>query len=378
MRGIVGSQPSGQTVHVLAENILVLFGCTSGDANVDVLDLRGDWAAPPTPAMRLAMADAEVGDDNSVEDPTVLRLERMAAEMLGKEAALFVPSGTMGNLIAMLTLAPWGTEVIAGEGSHVVSAEQGGASVLGGRAMRTLPLDHQGRMDPAAITKAILPDDIHYPRTGLLCLENTQNHCGGVALDVETMRDQTTPARDAGIPVHLDGSRIWNAAAALGVSEAEIAGSCDTIQACLSKGLAAPVGSVLAGSGAAMAQARRHRKLLGGGMRQAGVIAAAGIVALEEMRPRIGEDHARARCLAETLANEPGLSIDLETVQTNLVYATTGPDVNAEALGAAMEQDGVRISAFGPNSLRFAIHYAIDDAGIERTIATTRAALARV
>lgn len=365
-------------MHVLAENILVLFGCTSGDANVDVLDLRGDWAAPPTPAMRRAMADAEVGDDNSVEDPTVLRLERIAAEMLGKEAALFMPSGTMGNLIAMLTLAPWGTEVIAGEGSHVVSAEQGGASVLGGRAMRTLPLDHQGRMDPAAIDKAILPDDIHYPRTGLLCLENTQNHCGGVALDVETMREQVAPARDAGIPVHLDGSRIWNAAAALDVSEAEIAASCDTVQACLSKGLAAPVGSVLAGSGAAMAQARRHRKLLGGGMRQAGVIAAAGIVALEEMRSRIGEDHARARCLAETLAEEPGLSIDLETVQTNLVYAKTSPDVNAEALGAAMEQEGVRISAFGPNSLRFAIHYAIDDAGIERTIATTRAALAHM
>lgn len=345
---------------------------------MDVLDLRGDWAAPPTAAMRRAMADAEVGDDNSVEDPTVIRLERLAADILGKEAALFVPSGTMGNLIAILTLAPWGSEVIAGEQSHIVNAEQGGAAVLGGRAVRTLPNDHRGRMDPAAIRDAILPDDIHYPRTGLLCLENTQNQCGGVALDLESMSEQVAPARAAGIPVHLDGSRIWNAAAALGVAEAEVAAACDTVQACLSKGLAAPVGSVLAGRRDAMEIARRHRKLLGGGMRQAGVIAAAGIVALEEMRLRIGEDQARARCLAEALAGEPGLSIDLATVQTNLVYATTDAAINAEALGVAMEREGVRISAFGPSSLRYAVHYAIDEAGIERTIATTRRALARL
>jgi threonine aldolase len=342
---------------------------------MDVLDLRGDWAAPPTREMRQAMADAEVGDDNSIEDPTVIKLERMAAELLGKEAALFVPSGTMGNLIAILTLAPWGSEVIAGEQSHIVNAEQGSAAVLGGRSVRTIPNDHAGRMDPISIKRAILPDDIHYPRTGILCVENTQNQCGGVALNIETMNEQTAPARDAGIPVHLDGSRIWNAAAALGVSEAEIASSCHTVQACLSKGLAAPVGSVLAGTRDAMDVARRHRKLLGGGMRQVGVIAAAGIVALEEMRDRIGEDHHRARRLAECLAAEPGLSIDLETVQTNLVYASTGTGIDAEALGKAMEQEGVRISAFGPTQLRFAIHYAIDDDGIERTIATTRRAI---
>ena len=345
---------------------------------MDVLDLRGDWAALPTPAMRRAMADAEVGDDNSIEDPTVIRLEEMAAHILGKAAALFVPSGTMGNLIAMLTLAPWGAEVIAGEQSHIVNAEQGGAAVLGGRAIRTLPNDQAGRMDPAAIAGAILPDDIHYPRTGLLCLENSQNQCGGVVLDLETMAAQVVPARDAGIPVHLDGSRIWNAAAAIGVSEAAIAAPCDTVQACLSKGLAAPVGSVLAGTREAMDVSRRHRKLLGGGMRQAGVIAAAGIVALEEMRPRIGEDHDRTRRLAEALAGEPELCIDLDTVQTNLIYATTAPGVHAEALGAAMERDGVRISAFGPSHVRYAIHYAIDDAGIERTIRATRQALAQV
>lgn len=345
---------------------------------MDVLDLRGDWAAPPTPAMRRAMAEAEVGDDNSVEDPTVIRLERMSAEILGKEAALFVPSGTMGNLIAILTLAPWGTEVIAGQQSHIVNAEQGGAAVLGGRAVRTLPNDSTGRMDPQAIASAILPEDIHYPRTGLLCLENTQNQCGGVVLDVGTMDEQVAPARQAGIAVHLDGSRIWNAAAALGVPEAAIAAPCDTVQACLSKGLAAPVGSVLAGTRDAMNVARRHRKLLGGGMRQAGVLAAAGIVALEEMRPRIGEDHTRARRLAAMLAEEAELHVDLASVQTNLVYATTVPGVNAEALGEAMEREGVRISAFGTSSLRYAIHYAIDDAGIDRTIAATRLALSRV
>lgn len=345
---------------------------------MDVLDLRGDWAAPPTATMRRAMAEAEVGDDNSVEDPTVNRLEQMAATVLGKEAALFVPSGTMGNLIAILTLAPWGSEIIAGQQSHVVNAEQGGAAVLGGRAMRALANDPTGRMDPAVIKQAILPDDIHYPRTGLLCLENTQNQCGGVVLDLETMNEQVAPAREAGIPVHLDGSRIWNAAAALGVPEAEIAASCDTVQACLSKGLAAPVGSVLAGKRDAMEVARRHRKLLGGGMRQAGVIAAAGIVALEEMLPRIGEDHLRARRLAEALASEAALCIDLSSVQTNLVYAKTSPGVHAEALGEMMEREGVRISAFGPDSLRFAVHYAIDDAGIERTIAVTRQALRAV
>jgi threonine aldolase len=345
---------------------------------MDVLDLRGDWAAPPTAAMRRAMAEAEVGDDNSIEDPTVNRLERMAADILGKEAALFVPSGTMGNLIAILTLAPWGTEVIAGEQSHIVNAEQGGAAVLGGRAMRTLPHDATGRMDPAAIAGAILPEDIHYPRTGLLCLENTQNQCGGVVLDLDMMAEQVAPARQAGIPVHLDGSRVWNAAAALGVPESAITTPCDTVQACLSKGLAAPVGSILAGTRGAMDIARRHRKLLGGGMRQVGVLAAAGIVALEEMRPRVGEDHVRAHRLAEMLAEEPDLHVDLATVQTNLVYATTAPGVNAEALGEAMERDGVRISAFGASSLRYAVHYAIDDKGIERTIAATRAALSRV
>ncbi|HEV2106994.1 MAG TPA: GntG family PLP-dependent aldolase [Thermomicrobiales bacterium] len=342
---------------------------------MDVLDLRGDWAAPPTPAMRAAMADAAVGDDNSVEDPTVNRLERLAADIFGKEAALFVPSGTMGNLIAILTLAPWGSEVIAGAKSHIVNAEQGGAAVLGGRSVRVLPNDTAGRMDPVAISRAILPDDIHYPPTGLLCLENTQNQCGGVVLDLQTMAEQVAPAREAGIPVHLDGSRIWNAAAALGVSEAAIAASCDTVQACLSKGLAAPVGSVLAGTRQAMDTARRHRKLLGGGMRQAGVIAAAGIVALEQMRPRIGEDHARARRLAGALAERPELNVDLASVQTNLVYATTALGINAEALAAAMEREGIRISAFGASHLRYAIHYAIDDAGIERTIGATRAAL---
>ncbi len=339
-----------------------------------IIDLRGDWAAPPTADMRRAMASAEVGDDITGEDPTVNRLEAMAAEVLGKEAGLFVPSGSMGNLVAILALAPWGSEVLAGDQSHIAGAEQGGAAVVGGRSIRTLSNASMGQFDPAAIRAAIREDDIHYPRTGLLCLENTQNQCGGVPLDAATMTEQTATARELGIPVHLDGSRIWNAAAALGVPETDLTAHCTTVQACLSKGLAAPVGSVLVGPAETIAAARRHRKLLGGGMRQAGVLAAAGILALTDMRAGLPADHRRARRIAEAIVTVPGVAVNLEAVRTNLVYASLGPDLDGGRIAAAMARDGVRISAW-TSGMRFALHYAVDDDGVDRAIAAFEAAV---
>ncbi len=339
-----------------------------------VIDLRGDWAAPPTVAMRRAMAEAEVGDDITGEDPTVNRLEAMAAELLGKEAGLFVPSGSMGNLVAILALAPWGSEILAGDQSHIAGAEQGGAAVVGGRSIRTLANGRMGTFDPDAIRAAIREDDVHYPRTGLLCLENTQNQCGGVPLDAATMASQTEVARELGIPIHLDGSRIWNAAVALGVPETELTDHCTTVQACLSKGLAAPVGSILVGPSGVIAAARRHRKLLGGGMRQAGVLAAAGILALTDMRAGLADDHRRARRIAEAIATMPGISVDLETVATNLVYASVGPELDGARIAAAMARDGVRISAWR-TGMRFALHYGIDDEGVERAVSALEAAV---
>lgn len=339
-----------------------------------VLDLRGDWAALPTPAMRQAMAEAELGNDMSGEDPTVNHLQERVAALLGKEAALLVPSGTMGNLVAILALAPWGTEVLAGDRSHVLNAEQGGAATLGGHPMRSLPTDRWGGLAPAAIAAAVREDDIHYPRTGLLCLENTHNACGGIPVSAERTRAMADAAHAAGIPVHLDGSRLWHAAAALGVSEAELAAPVETVQVCLSKGLAAPVGSIVAGPRDVIARAVRMRKILGGAMRQAGVIAAAGLVALDEIRPRLAEDHVHARQLAEGLAAIPGVEVDLETVQTNLVFVRLTGDLDGFRLERALAADGIRIHAFSPERVRFALHYEIDEAGVDRVLRSTRAA----
>ena len=338
-----------------------------------VLDLRGDWAALPTPAMRRAMAEAELGNDMDGEDPTVNRLQERVAELLGKEAALFVASGTMGNLVAILAQAPWGSELILGDRSHIYEAEQGGASTLGGHPARILPTDRWGGLDPAEIAAAVRDDDIHYPRTGLLCLENTHNSCGGVALSVQRTREMADVAHAAGTPVHLDGSRLWHAAVALDVPCAALAAPVDTVQVCFSKGLAAPVGSVVAGPRAAIDRAHRARKMVGGAMRQAGVIAVAGLVALDEILPRLDEDHRRARRLAEGLAELPGVEVDLDTVQTNLVYAGLTGEVDAARLDAVLAAEGIRISPFTPTMVRFAIHYQIDDAAIDRVLAATRA-----
>lgn len=337
-----------------------------------IIDLRGDWAAPPTAAMRQAMAEAEVGDDNSHEDPTVLRLEELSAEMLGKEDAIFVPSGTMGNLVSVLSLAEHGSEVIAGDRAHTIVYERGGIAAIGGHPIRTLTNGRFGTLDPLEVAAAVRPPNIHFPRTGLLLLENTHNLCGGAVLLPGQVRELAEIAHMNGFPVHLDGSRVFNAAAALGVPVSELVKDVDTVTFCLSKGLAAPVGSMIAGTSQTVAIAREKRKLLGGGMRQAGVIAAAGLVALEQMVERLPEDHARARRIAEGIAELPYISIDLDTVQTNIVFFDVRPPFQGEKVAERLRESGVRLTAFGGPTLRFVTHYDISDTDVERVLLIMR------
>ena len=263
-----------------------------------VIDLRSDTVTKPTPEMREAMYRAEVGDDVYGEDPTVNRLEAMAAQRMGKEAALFVASGTMGNLVALLTHCGRGDEVILGDRSHSFLFEQGGMAALGGITPWPVPNQPDGTMRLEDIERAIRGDNVHFPRTRLICLENTHNMCNGAPLTAEYTAQVAELAHARGLRVHVDGARIFNAAAALNVGVQELVQEVDSVTFCLSKGLCAPVGSVLCGSADFVAEARRARKVVGGGMRQAGILAAAGIVALEQIADRMGEDHTRARRLA--------------------------------------------------------------------------------
>ena len=338
-----------------------------------ILDMRGDWAAQPTDAMRQAMASAVVGDDVTHEDPTVIELEERSAELLGKEAGLFVPSGTMGNLVSILALAPYGSEVIAGDQSHAVIYEVGGYAVIGGHPMRTAPNDRFGMMDPEFVQSLIRPGgNIHFPKTGLLLLENSHNVRGGCVMNVEQTRALCDVAHNAGVPVHLDGSRLFNAAAAVGIPARELIADLDTVTFCLSKGLAAPVGSMVVGTQEQMDRARGARKLLGGGMRQAGVLAAAGLVAINQMIDRLSEDHENARKLAHGLADIPGFNVDMETVQTNLVFADLDGEKSADEIGTVLEEDGIRTSVFGADRIRFALHYQISSGDIDRVINSVR------
>ena len=284
-----------------------------------MIDLRSDTVTLPTPRMREAMYRAELGDDVFGEDPTVNRLQELAAERMGKEAGLLVVSGTMGNLVSLLTHCGRGDEIICGDLAHTFLYEAGGVSALGGVHVRTVPNQPNGMLLPEDVEAAVRPDNVHFPRSACVCLENTHNRCGGAALSVAQMQSVAAVARRHGLKVHVDGARIFNAAVALGVPAAALAAEADSITFCLSKGLAAPVGAVICGSQAFIAQARRNRKVVGGGMRQAGVIAAAGIVALEEMVERLAEDHAHARLLAEAIAEMPGLHIDPTAVMTDIV-----------------------------------------------------------
>lgn len=335
-----------------------------------IIDLRSDTVTRPTPAMRRAMAEAEVGDDVYGEDPTINRLQELAAHMLGKEAGLFVASGTMGNLAAILAHCNRGDEVILGDKAHTFLFEAGGISALGGVHSCQLPNLPDGTLEIGAIRAAIREEDDHHPVTRLISLENTHNRCGGVALSVDYTRQVKALADEYGLLLHLDGARLFNAAIALGVSAKELAEPADSVTICLSKGLCAPVGSVLCGSEAFIRQARRIRKQLGGGMRQAGVLAAAGIVALETMVERLAEDHARARRLAQGLSSIPGLILDAGTPHTNMVYLSLDETIplSAEQVVERLAERGVKVGAVGPRQFRLVTHYWIDDEAVDDAI----------
>ncbi len=334
-----------------------------------MIDLRSDTVTKPTEAMRQAMAQAEVGDDVYQEDPTINRLQELAAETMGKEAALFVPTGTMGNLVSVLAHCERGQEILLGDNSHVFYYEAGGASVAGGLVYHTLPNDRMGMIDPNLVAAAIRTPDIHFAPTGLLCLENTHNRAGGTVLSKAQIDELCRVAHSRGIPVHLDGARVFNAATYLEIPVKQLVENLDSVQFCLSKGLAAPVGSVVVGRKEFIGKARRMRKMLGGGMRQAGVLAAAGIIALTEMSQRLEEDHYHAHRFAESLALVDGFEVDLETVQTNIVAANLTEKAGTAADWVArLKANGVLVGAAGPRRLRFVFHNDVDRADLEKTL----------
>jgi threonine aldolase len=308
-----------------------------------IVDLRSDTITHPTPEMRKAMFEAEVGDDVYGEDPTVNRLEAMAAKMMGKEAALFTTSGTQSNLTAVLTHTKRGDEVIVGDEAHMLWYELGGAAALGGVILRTVPNDSCGRLSLDDIDRTIRGKDIHYPETTLLCLENTHNRCGGAVLTPDYTDEVCNLAHRRGLKVHLDGARIFNAAVALGVPACALTQNVDSVAVCLSKGLSAPVGSLLCGSKGFVKRARKFRKMLGGGMRQAGVIAAAGTVAMETMVDRLAEDHANARRLAQGLAGIKGIRLAQDDIPTNIVMFDLRPEWSAAEFTEGLHRAGIKI-----------------------------------
>ena len=347
---------------------------------MDYIDLRSDTVTQPTPEMREAMNRAVVGDDVYGEDPTINRLQEMAAESMGKEAGLFVTSGTMGNLISILAQCQRGDEVIVGKKNHVYLHEAGGLSALGGVHSCQLMNQPDGSLRLEEVAGAIRSNDPHEPVTRLVCLENTHNGCGGVTQTPEYIKKMAEFAHERGLLVHLDGARIFNAAAALGVNASELSGQVDSVTFCLSKGLCAPVGSVLCGSKSFIIRAVRLRKMLGGGMRQAGILAAAGIVALEKMTGRLTEDHARARKLADGLRQIPGLALNPGTPATNMVFLSLTSEVNcsADEFSERLKKNGVLIGARGGREFRLVTHYWIDEAGVEQAVAAFRSVIGNV
>jgi threonine aldolase len=335
-----------------------------------MIDLRSDTVTRPTPAMRTAMANAEVGDDVYGEDPTINRLEKEAAKIFGREAAIFVPTGTMGNQIAIRLHTRHGQEVICEARSHILDWEMAMVAAFSGCQARTVAAD-RGILTWAQVKQAIGPKIYYRAQTGLICLENTHNMAGGTVTPLSVMQEIWDGASEAGLPVHLDGARVFNAAVALGISVATLTSGFDTVMFCLSKGLGAPAGSMLVGSREAIDEARIFRKALGGGMRQAGVLAAAGLIALKDMPARLKDDHANARLLAEAIASEAAAEIDLDAVQSNIVIFKLRNHGDAAAFCAALKQKGILSSAVGPHSVRFVTHYDVDLAACMNAVSIT-------
>jgi len=348
-----------------------------------MVDLRSDTVTRPTPAMRAVMAQAPVGDDVFGDDPSVLQLEARVAVLLGKEAAVFVPSGTMANQLAVRVHCRPGDEALVHAGCHILNYEGGAAAALSGVTLRALA-SPDGSLGVAAVTAALhLTDDPHVAPTRLICYENTHNAAGGAVVPQADILAVARLVQALGLPLHLDGARLWNAAVASGKEAADLAAPFDTVSVCLSKGLGAPVGSLLVGAGPLIARARRWRKAFGGGMRQAGILAAAGTYALEHHVDRLADDHRRARGLAEAIAGIAGLQTDPTRVQTNLVYFDLDPAhplgedpaVGRVALTAALRERGVLIAG-SAQRLRAVTHLDVDDAGLERAVAALRSAMA--
>lgn len=336
-----------------------------------MIDLRSDTVTKPTDAMRAAMAAAEVGDDVYGEDPTVNRLQDRAAEIFGKEAALFVPTGSMGNQIAVKLHTQPGQEIVIEERGHIFNYELGTPAVVSGVMVRTVKSgDGSGHLTWAEIHSALKIGQPYYSSpTGLICLENTHNFAGGSVMSAEHCADICSRAHAVGIPVHMDGARIFNAAAALKTPVAELTKHCDSVQFCLSKGLGAPVGSVLTGSREFINEARTWRKRLGGGMRQAGILAAAGLIALVESPQRLHEDHANARRLATGLAEIPGIKIDVDGVVTNIViFDIAGTGRSSNEICASLKEKGILAIGFG-NAIRMVTHCDVSEADIAVTVA---------
>lgn len=323
------------------------------------IDLRSDTVTKPTPEMKRAMAEAEVGDDVYREDPTVRRLEELTAEKLGKEAGLFVTSGTQGNQVAIATHAKSGEEVIAEAEAHIFYYEAAAVAAIAGAQIRQIVGNH-GVLEADVVRRAIREPNVHHPRTALISVEDTHNRAGGTIFPVAKLQGLYSVAREFGVPVHIDGARLFNAAVAEGVDPKQIAANADTVQVCLSKGLCAPVGSVLVGSRDFIEEARQWRKRMGGGMRQAGVIAAPGILALNTMVERLAEDHENARALAQLLAEVPGVSVDLDSVQTNIVIANIGKTgLSVSEFLSRLADESVLGTSFGDDLVRFVTHHDV-------------------
>lgn len=342
------------------------------------IDLRSDTVTHPTGPMREAMARAEVGDDVFNEDPTIHQLQELTAKKIGKEAALFVPSGTMANLVSILTHCGRGDEIILGDRSHIFLNEVGGISALGGVHPRTVPNNEDGTLPLPALEKAVRRKDLHYPPTQLICLENTHNYCAGAALTPNYMEEAAGLARQHSLKIHLDGARIFNAAVALSVDVADLTKHADSVMFCLSKGLSAPVGSLICGSGEFIDHARKIRKMVGGGMRQAGHLAAAGILALEQMVERLEQDHAHAKKLAKGLADVPGIELNLDRVQTNIIFfGLKHPKIAPDAFLKHLESRGIKILTTEPGMFRAVLHREVSEEQVDCVLETVRSLLNR-